>query len=55
LLPSGSTLHIVDGDLTMYLIPSRVIAGRVTILLHAYARYIVGSAAGFITAQPHAA
>ena len=46
---------IVDGDLTMYLIPSRVIAGRVTILLHAYARYIVGSAAGFITAQPHAA
>jgi hypothetical protein len=46
---------IVDGDLTMYLIPSQVIAGRVAILLHTYARYIVGSAAGFITPQPRAA
>jgi hypothetical protein len=46
---------IVDGDLTMYLIPSRVIAGRVSILLHTYARYIVGSAAGFMTLRPRAA
>jgi hypothetical protein len=36
---------ILDGDLTMYVIPSRVIAGRVGILLNNYARYAVGSAA----------
>jgi len=35
---------IVDGDLTMYLIPSRVIAGRVGILLGNYSEFIVGSA-----------
>jgi hypothetical protein len=46
---------IVDGDLTMYLIPSRIIAGRVAILLHTYTRYIVGSAAGFTTPRPQAA
>jgi len=46
---------IVDGDLTMYLIPSQVIAGRVQILLRTYARYIVGSAAGFMTSRPNAA
>jgi hypothetical protein len=46
---------IVDGDLTMYLIPSQVIAGRVSILLHTYAGYIVGSAAGFMAPLPHAA
>jgi hypothetical protein len=34
---------ILDGDLTMYLIPSLVIAGRVAILLRNYSRYIVGS------------
>jgi hypothetical protein len=39
---------IVDGDLTMYLIPSRVIAGRVSILLPTYRRYAVGSAAGLM-------
>lgn len=39
---------IVDGDLTMYLIPSQVIAGRVQILLRRYTRYIVGSAAGLM-------
>jgi len=37
---------IVDGDLNMYLIPSRVIAGRVSILLRTYVRYIVGNAGG---------
>lgn len=36
---------IVDGDLTMYLIPSRVIAGRVGILPGNYSEFIVGSAA----------
>ena len=36
---------ILDGDLTMYVIPSRVIAGRVHILTRNYAEYIVGSAA----------
>jgi hypothetical protein len=36
---------ILDGDLTMYVIPSRVIAGRVAILLNNYSEYVVGSAA----------
>jgi hypothetical protein len=36
---------ILDGDLAMYLIPSRVIAGRVAILLSNYSEFIVGSAA----------
>lgn len=34
---------IVDGDLNIYLIPSRVIAGRTSILLRVYAKYIVGN------------
>jgi hypothetical protein len=38
----------VDGDLAIYLIPSRIIAGRVGILLHTYTKYIVGSAAGLM-------
>jgi|SRR5947209_3001769 len=42
---------IVDGDLAMYLIPSQVIAGRVQILLRTYAGYIVGDAAGLMTAK----
>jgi hypothetical protein len=33
---------ILDGDLTMYLIPSRVLAGRVMVLLRNYSKYIVG-------------
>jgi hypothetical protein len=36
---------ILDGELTMYVIPSRVIAGRVVILLTNYSEFIVGSAA----------
>lgn len=36
---------ILDGDLTMYMIPSRVIAGRVHILTSNYCEYAVGSAA----------
>lgn len=39
---------IVDGDLTMYVIPSRVIAGRVGILPGNYSEFIVGSAAFFM-------
>jgi hypothetical protein len=46
---------IVDGDLNIYLIPSQVIAGRVAILLRAYAKYTVGSAAGLMAPRPHAA
>jgi hypothetical protein len=49
LVPYDPTLvdlfFIIDGDLTMYVIPSRVIAGRVGILLNNYSEYIVGSAA----------
>jgi hypothetical protein len=45
---------IMDGELTIYLIPSRVIAGRVGILLHTYTEYVVGSAAGFMTPRPNA-
>jgi hypothetical protein len=39
---------IVDGDMTMYLIPSRAIAGRVRILLRTYRKYIVGNASGLL-------
>jgi hypothetical protein len=39
---------IVDGDMTMYLIPSRAIAGRVGILLRTYRKYIVGNARGLL-------
>jgi hypothetical protein len=46
---------IMDGDLTMYLIPSRVIAGRVAILLRTYTKYIVGNTAGLMAPRPYAA
>jgi hypothetical protein len=39
---------IVDGDLAIYLIPSRVLAGRVRVLLRAYTKYMVDSAAGLM-------
>jgi hypothetical protein len=39
---------IVDGDLTIYVIPSRVVGGRTRILLRSYKKYIVGNAAGLI-------
>jgi hypothetical protein len=42
---------IVDGDLSLYLIPSRVIAGRVGLLLRTYSKYIVGSAAGLMATR----
>ena len=46
---------IVYGDLALYLIPSRVIAGRVQILLRTYRDYIVASASGLIAPRPSAA
>ena len=46
---------ILDGDLTMYVIPSRVIAGRVAILLSNYSEFIVGSAAFLMQGSPPAA
>ena len=46
---------MADDNLTMYLIPSQVIAGRVQILVRTYARYVVGSAAGLMTLSSHAA
>jgi hypothetical protein len=39
---------IVDGDCNIYLIPSRVIAGRVGLGLRTYTKYIVGNAAGLL-------
>jgi hypothetical protein len=36
---------VLDGELTMYVIPSGVIAGRVHIVLSNYSEYVVGSAA----------
>jgi hypothetical protein len=39
---------IIDGDMTMYLIPSRAIAGRIKILLRTYRKYIVGNARGLL-------
>jgi hypothetical protein len=42
---------IVDGDLAIYLVPSRVIAGRVAILLRAYGKYIVGNASGLMASK----
>ncbi|HEX2743583.1 MAG TPA: group I intron-associated PD-(D/E)XK endonuclease [Streptosporangiaceae bacterium] len=46
---------IVDGDLSIYLIPSQIIAGRVMILLRTYPQYIVGNAAGLMASRPNAA
>jgi hypothetical protein len=45
---------IMDGDLNIYLIPSRVIAGRIAILLHTYTKYVVGNAAGLMPLPSHA-
>jgi hypothetical protein len=41
---------VIDGDLTMYMIPSHVIAGRVALLLRTYQAYIVGNAGGLLGA-----
>jgi len=39
---------IVDGDMTMYLIPSRALAERVTVVLRTYRKYMVGNARGLL-------
>jgi hypothetical protein len=39
---------IVDGDMTIYLLPSRAIAGRVMVVLRTYRKYIVGNARGLV-------
>lgn len=39
---------VVDGDMTIYLIPSKAIAGRVGILVRTYRKYIVGNARGLL-------
>ena len=46
---------IMDGDFTMYLIPSRVIAGRVSILLRAYTSISSGTRAGCWEQTPYEA
>lgn len=46
---------ILDGDLNIYVIPSRVIAGRVGIMLSNYEEFIVGSAASFMNGPASAA
>ncbi len=39
---------IMDGDMAMYLIPSRALAGRVYIVLRKYRKYMVGNAQGLL-------
>ena len=41
---------IVDGEYNIYLIPSRVIAGRVGLQLRTYKMYVMGNAAGLLGA-----
>lgn len=43
---------IVDGDLTVYAVPSRAVGGRTKILLRSYKKYIVGNAAGLMGSRP---
>lgn len=39
---------IIDGDMSIYLISSRTVAGRTRILLRTYKKYIVGNARGLL-------
>jgi hypothetical protein len=41
---------VIDGDLAMYLIPSRAVASRLRILLRTYKKYMVGNATGLLAA-----
>ena len=45
---------VVDRDMTMHLIPSRIVAGRVAVGLQMYKTYIVGNAAGLLGASASA-
>jgi len=49
------SFFIMDGDLTMYVIPSCAVGGYRTLLLRSYARYIVGSAAASMGLPGHSA
>lgn len=40
---------IIDGDMTMYLIPVLALVGRVRVLLRVYEKYIVGNAGGLLS------
>jgi hypothetical protein len=42
---------VVDGDLTIYVIPSLAVGGRSKILLRSYTKYIVGNAAGLMVSR----
>jgi hypothetical protein len=46
---------IVDGDCNIYLVPSRVVAGRVGLMLRTYKEYIVGDVSGLLGAAPKTA
>jgi hypothetical protein len=46
---------IIDGNMTMYLIPSRALAGRVRVLVRTYKRYVVGNIGGLLGAGSMAA
>jgi hypothetical protein len=46
---------ILDGELAMYLVPSRVLAGRVVILLRNYSQYIVGEVGSLMNLPARAA
>jgi hypothetical protein len=46
---------VIDGDLAMYLIPSRAVASRLRILLRTYKKYVVGNAAGLLGVSADAA
>jgi hypothetical protein len=46
---------IVDGDCNIYLLPSRVVAGRVGLMLRTYTEYIVGNVSGLLGLGPTAA
>lgn len=54
--PDGLDLFfILDGHLTMYLIPSRVVAGRLRILLRNYSNYVVGEIGSLVRGSDQAA
>jgi hypothetical protein len=38
----------VDGDFNIYLIPSRVVAGRLALTLRTYKEYLVGNVRGLL-------
>lgn len=43
---------VVDGDLTLYLVPLEAVAGRTSICLRQYGAFVVGSAASLVHGRP---